>query len=415
MRKKLALCIPTYNRSECVEKLLQDLSGLTDDSFAIHIFDSSEDETTKTIVEKYIGSNHVTYTFVKGVKYSNEKIFRIYEAMAESDADYVWIMNDHSVFNKEALEAIQKSLEEEGDFYLLDVRCPEFSVTDFKNLDEFLLKAAWDLTYFGAGIVKRQSFLSGVDWAYMDRKYLVLETREYSQLGFYFERAAQIPGVKAKKIGLVRDSMLDRMRYEKPSWQKEKFRICTQVWYEVIMRLPGGYKQKDKALRAMDSWYLSKFSLMELKEDGGYGFISFLKYRKFLEMIAPDMVKTAFLIALLPLGICRYLLTGELLSRVKMARRCGRKVYIYGAGRHGVDCTNFFESCGIRHDGFLVTDMAGNPESIRDYPVYAANEKLEDGILVILAFLSNGKSSVEVKLDELKAAGMDLDYMAFNA
>ena len=415
MSKKLALCIPTYNRSERVTELLQDLSGMTDDNFSIHIFDSSEDGKTKDVVEKYTDKYHVEYTFMEGISHSSQKFFRIYESMAASSTDYVWLMNDHSVFNRAALSAIFEALAEDGDFYLLDVRCPEFSVTDFKNLDDFLLRAAWQLTYCGAGIVKRERFLEGVNWSDMGRKYLMPETREYSHMGFYFERASQLANPKLKQVGLLRDSMLDRMRYDKPAWQLDKFRICTQCWHETLMRLPDAYTQKEKALKTMDSWYLSKFSLMELKEDGGYGFFSFLRYRQYLVRIAPEKRWDALLIAALPLGVCRRLLTGELLSRIRKAKKSGRKVYVYGAGRHGVDCTNYLESCGLRHDGFLVTAMAGNPEYIRDYPVYAAEEKLKAGILIILAFLANGKSSVEMKLEALKAAGMDIEYTAFNA
>ncbi len=408
MSKKLALCIPTYNRSKEVEKLLQDLSAFTGDDFVIYIFDSSESDDTRLVVDRYAGAQ-VFYEFVTGAEYSNQKVFRIYERMTESEADYVWLMNDHSVFNDAALDFIRRALAEDGDFYLLDVRCPAFAVTDFKDLDDFLLRAAWQLTYYGAGIVKRESFLEGVDWDYLAGKYLTAETMEYSQLGFYFERASQMPRVKLKQIGLLRDSMLDRRRYEKPAWQKDKFRICTQCWHEVIMRLPEAYKAREKALGTMDSWYLSRFSLMEMKEDGGYGLFSLLRYGRFLRRIAPEMAANALWIALLPLWLCRRLLTGKLLGKIKAARKAGRRVYVYGAGRHGVDCTNYLESCGIVHDGFLVTELEGNPRRIREYPVYAAGEKLGPGCLVILAFLSNGQSPVEVWLDELRANGMDIE------
>ena len=414
MRKKLALCIPTYNRGENIEQLLQSLPGMDNENFAVYIFDSSEDEKTKILVENY-ARKHIYYELVEGVEYSNQKVFRIYERMADSEADYVWLMNDHSIFDRDALEFIFKALEEDGDFYLLDVRCPEFSVTDFAGLDDFLVRSAWQLTYWGASIVKRETFLKGVDWSLMDRKYLVPETMEYSQLGFYFERSSQLPDVKLKQIGLLRDCMMDRMRYEKPAWHKEKFRICTQCWHEVIMRLPDVYKVRTETLKSMDSWYLSKFSLMELKEDGAYGLGHFLRYGKYLSEIAPERYREAFLIAMLPLCVCRQLLTGNLLRMIKSARQEQRKIYVYGAGRHGVDCTNYLESCGIIHDGFLVTDLVGNPQCIRDYPVYASEEKLEAGILVILAFLSEGKSSVEMKLETLRENGMDIKYMAFNA
>lgn len=64
MRKKLALCIPTYNRPECIRELLLELAPLTDSCFSIHIFDSSEDEKTGEVAAAWSG-RQVFYEYLK--------------------------------------------------------------------------------------------------------------------------------------------------------------------------------------------------------------------------------------------------------------------------------------------------------------------------------------------------------------
>ena len=98
--KRLAIAVPTYNRSKDIEYFIEQESfALGYEDVDLLIYDSSENEDTEQVVGKYLddGFRNLIYIKYPSKMPSNEKFFRIYMELGEQ-YDYIWMIHDHTVF-----------------------------------------------------------------------------------------------------------------------------------------------------------------------------------------------------------------------------------------------------------------------------------------------------------------------------
>lgn len=416
MQQRLCICIPTHKRKDAVlEKLNREISFLKEYAVDVYVFDSSLDEETYAIVSEIQnqGYSNLYYEKDTSIHTSNEKVFRIYQKMAAYEYDYVWIIHDHTVCTRNAIEYLLHVLEQKSDFYLLKMQESNFKTYTFTSLDEFALNGAWTLNSFGTAIVKKESFLQGCDWKYFEEKYLGVKTINYSHIGFYLERVSQINECSLVRVEFSRECFYDFLRYEKPSWYDETLRICLECWGETITKLPSVYRCKDEILQTQDKCFLSKNNLVEFKHDGIYSILTFLKYSKWIKKIIPELYKDAFKIALLPYKVVKKIYSNTLLKPIQNAIKSGKKICIYGAGRHGQECAEYLTKNNVTVDGFLVTKLDGNPKEIKEISVYEAKEYIKkEDVFIIIAILTSGVAEVESYLTSLDIKKSD--YISFD-
>ncbi len=415
---RLSVCIPTYNRAECIERVLQEeIAFFRDHEIDCYVYDSSTVQDTEAVVERYIreGYGNLFYRHVDSSIHSAKKAYSIWREMGESEYDFVWLIHDHTVcLNGSALDFIKGELAKEYDFYIMNLQCSRNGLTEAADLDEFLLMGAWPLNSFGASIVNTRTFLRGVDWQLMEDKFLSPRTINHSHIGFYFERAAQIPGFRACRLELERESFIDFLRNEKTSWDGETIRICTECWGSVISMLPEVYHCKEKAMLTQDKWFLSTYKMIFYKRSGQYGLKAFRKYRKWLAQIRPEDYRKNLLIACLPFAVSKRLYCNKVIGQVQKARARKASVLIFGAGRHAVECANLLDNLNLEYDGFLVTNREGNPETLLDHPVSEAAAYVKDKrCFVFIAILTSGALEVGKYLDTLRAGGSQVEWEIF--
>lgn len=416
-RKKLCICIPTYNRCEAVKKVLDaELDIFEKYKIDIIICDSSDDQGISKLTESYKQKSPggLFYKRFSSALPSNEKVFRIFQWAADSGYSFIWLIHDHTVCNEDAVKFLMQELEKNYDFYLLNMQADSYGSEEFQDINDFLLKGAWRLNSFGASVINTATFLKDVDWRKMRRKYGGSRTLNYSHIGFYFEHAAEIADLKACQIFFERKDFLDFYRTREISWSNDTLRICLECWGEVISRLPGVYTNKLEVLRTQDKWFLSKYSLLIYRKEKKYNLRIFLKYSKWIKKIYPEDCIRDFWISLLPAWLSFRLYTGDLTIQISKMRRNNGSVYIFGAGRHAAECAAFFEECQISFDGFVVTSLEGNPDKLRKHPVYKAADQLKDKkSLVIIAVLSSGISGVVDTLSALQNDNTTIETITF--
>lgn len=418
MSVKFCVCVPTCNRSACIERVLdEELGILRRTGIDICIYDSSSNDDTKQLVSNYQcrGYSNLFYKHIDYTVHPNKKACLIFKEAEKTGYDYIWMIHDHTYCSDErGLLYILEALSEGYDFYLLNMQSNAFRMTEIKDLDEFLLLGAWPLNSFGASILRVDSFIKGTDWRAVSKKYLKKKTLNYAHVGFYFERAAQIKDVKICRLELPREFFLDFLRYEKTSWDKETIRICTECWGSNILKLPDTYKKKYLALKTQDKWFLSKYKLIFYKKSGQFTVKSFLRYQKWFWLMWPETYLLNFMIAVLPFEISKFICCNKLIKRIRKARLMRRKVLIYGAGRHAVECAELLGNIGLDFDAFIVTSKEGNPERLVGHPVFAAESMLKKKTaLIIIAVLSSGVSEVEKYIRQLSDKSHALDYIVF--
>lgn len=415
--KNLCVCIPTYNRPDAIEKVLNKEIALFEKySVDVIVFDSSDNKETEVVVEKFIKEGYKNLSIKKydpKIK-ANEKVFLLYEDMMESTYDYIWMIHDHTVCNEEAVIYILQQFELEGDFYLLKMQSGKFETSRITRLDDFLMKGAWILNSFGTAILNRKTFLKGTNWEKISQKYLTPQKLNYSHIGLYYERISDMKEPSIIQLEFSRECFLDFMRYEKPSWENEAVRICFECWGNVLMSLPAEYTNKKEVLRTQDKWFMSKYNLLEYKKNGRFNLAVFLTYKKWIKRIMPENYANAFWIAVLPYRWAKYKYTSKLLREIERKRREGRKICLYGAGRHAFECYTYLQKQDVRIDSYLVSRMEGNPKQINGCPVYQADEYLKNNsAFIIIAVLTSGVSEVTRYLTSFAASGADIDYTGF--
>lgn len=410
---KIAVCVPTYNRPDKIREVLEkEIDFLHRHNVDIHIFDSSENTATGKIVTEYSQYENLYYHTIDSSICSNAKVFYIYQEYAKQ-YEYIWIIHDHTIFTEDALCYILEHLESSISYYFLEIQSHAYDWENVADLEQLLYETAWLSGRFGTVILRSDPFLYNVDWEYFNRKYLTETMWNYSHIGFYFERASQIPNFRARIIKFPRDLFSDISRSQKTGWYQDSIRICLECWGEVISSLPECYANKREVLRTQDKWFMSKYSLITYKRNKVYGIRQYWKYRKWMQIIAPEERKNAFLIAILPNCAVQWLYTGKLISVIKRKRSEGYRVCIYGAGRHAIECMDYLEACGIGIDAFLVTKKKGNPENIRGCPVYQADVYTHDKkIFVIVAIMSDQVGEIKMYLHTLKEDD-SIQYMEF--
>ncbi len=418
--KRLCICIPTYSRPEAIAQVLEtELKFLKTNAVDLRVYDSSEDAETETVVRRYMGQGFENLFYKKytcDFDPKDRKFHAIYAEMAETGYDYIWMIHDHTVFNEDALRYILGQLEGGADLYALKTQASAYSVRTISELNDFLVQCAWMLNSLGAVILNRASFIKGTDWEKIADKYLRPQNWNYSHIGYYFQRAAELRNPGIVQLEFPRECFLDFMRYQRPSWHRDMIRICLECWGNTLLSLPEVYTRKQEAMQMRDKWFLSTYSLLQFKHAGIFGLGTFAKYQKWIRMIMPENYRQAFWIAVFPGWLTRRIYCGKLLSQIRRSRAEGRKLCLYGAGRHGFECYTYLREMGISADCFLVSNCEGNPERIAECEVFEAAEYLRTNrALIIITVLSSGVSEVSSYLDSLCEAGADLRYICFES
>ena len=78
---RLAVCIPTYNRSQIIQEFLETyINEYIYEKFDIYIYDSSEDRKTETLVREWMQYyTNLYYVSVDMKVHSNMKVYNIFK------------------------------------------------------------------------------------------------------------------------------------------------------------------------------------------------------------------------------------------------------------------------------------------------------------------------------------------------
>ena len=404
--KKLCVCVPTYNNSENIDRYISEqMEMFTKYDVDLHIYDSSEDIYTESVICDYNSkiSVPIYYHKMDSCIPSNIKVYEIFREMEKSVYEYVWMIHDHTVCTENALMYLLDVIGNKDDFYVLNMQADRENVESYKSLDEFLIRAAWRLNSFGASVIRTDTFLKGVDWERISDKYNDRITLNYSHIGFYFERASEVENLKVCEIYFNRKDFVDFKRGQSINWSKDTIRICMECWGNVITRLPNVYQKKNEALLTQDRWFMSKYSLISYKKNGAYGWRYFLKYKKWIKKMYPKDYIRDFLIAILPHKMSLSIFTKDINERIKCIQKKNGGIYIYGAGRHAIECGQFLDECGINFQTYVVTDSKGNPQNIGAHKVEQINANIfSRPALIIIAVLTSGVDGVNKVLSEYR-------------
>jgi abequosyltransferase len=106
---KLSICIPTYNRADCLAQLLDSILIQAVDELEVVISDDASPDDTASVAESY-RARFKHFTFVKQPK--NIGIDRNFlAAVALGTGDYIWLMGDDDCLEPGAVQRVLAALQ----------------------------------------------------------------------------------------------------------------------------------------------------------------------------------------------------------------------------------------------------------------------------------------------------------------
>ncbi|SHN51045.1 hypothetical protein SAMN02745247_00633 [Butyrivibrio hungatei DSM 14810] len=405
--KKLAICIPTFKRPAHIKEYLEmSLVVLEKLAIDVYIYDSSDDDETENVVEEFrVNHNNLFIVKVESSVPSNVKILNIWsDETILNGYDYVWMMGDSLRWSEQVYRRVCAELDNNYPLIITDTY-------DHSTLGTVVLhdkqvvfeKCAHYLTLYGACILKTDTFLKGVDWEYIRKKYCDDRHIGFSQLGVYFERLSQMEEINVLNLCCVIDYATISSGLESNNhWRStDFFNVLLGQWVNTIRDLPSCYKNKTKVIGMYEYYthFINLQALKQMRSAGTYGIRQFFKYFFRWKICTAVPRMELFKTAIIPIkGLTKLYDPREKISKLKEEEICEhmisfskkyKKIYVYGAGKIAKRRIEVLRQNGINVESVFVSNNVHeeNLDGI-DICAYEQGAILDDdyGIIFCLGF-----------------------------
>lgn len=412
---KLALCIPTYNRSDMLRELItKSIAIYQIYGIDVYIFDSSEDTETEKVVEKHRGIySNLSYIRIDPSVHSNMKVYKIYQYFQQNMLyEYIWICSDYIRWSENVVKDVCQSLDIGYDLIVVNQRDVENVGTRvYSDKNEFFLDCAWHMTQYGTSVVKMGTLLKKVDWKYMTERYMIPERINHSHVALYFEQLSIMDSFKALHVSVERSDYFVSILKDKSGWYQHPFFVWCKCWSSMIEALPNCYQYKDKVMKkhGVNSRILGLDNLIKLRDENIYSLKVYKQYKVEIERTTDVNPVLVFMIALMPRHFFTFL-SKKVKYEKKMKKNLNRfctgfkNIYIYGCGWKGVIFAKYLEEMGVIYKGFLVSVVIENEKrTFREHSVeeYSAAFLEDKNTAILLALNKENTAEVLINYPEL--------------
>lgn len=409
--KKLLIGIPTYNRPVIVEEWIEKQKDFLDEyNIDVVFWDSSENEATMQVVNRVIQQGYTLFSIhrVSSELDAETKALLLYENYEKSEYEYLWLMHDHTMYEKNFYKKLLEYLTTGRDFYILDCFANDYG-NEVINDDINFLKYATHCGRFGSVVVSIPRFIENTDWKKIREKYWWDERHGWLHIGYYYERAIEIHNFSCEVVKFPFTSR----HYMDPSggknrlaWYKKS--ICVAYgWYRVLSLLPDKYTNREEVMQQF-AYLITKYRMLQLKKEGALKPELFLRYRVGLKAVNPADYIDNMLVSMLPLKVASKIVYHKLRKKVNEQKKRGKRVLIYGTGPLGEEYGLFLKEYGIPFDGFCDERKR---DSFLEYPVEIIDEIKRDGnVFLLIAVSSLSLESVVKKIEQIEALNTSIEH-----
>lgn len=244
--KDLAICIPTYKSALIINEYLDNsISVLSELEIDLYIYDSSPDDETFKVIKQYNSFSNLYYIRLPESIHSNMKVYQIFQKKNfEYEYKYVWLNLDYVKWTKEVFLRVLNYVKLDYDMIVVDnndmYNLREKEYTDKKL---FFKECCWRLvTYLGA-ILKSSTMLEGTNWFYLVDKYGVKDKINFSHIGFYFEKIAELENFKAFHFSVYYGDFISSSLKKGSMWIKDAIELWGEYYPSAIFALPNLYDE----------------------------------------------------------------------------------------------------------------------------------------------------------------------------
>ena len=417
--KRVALCIPTYERCDCIRDLIETCASYyLEYGIDIYLFDSSKNNAVEQFAIEVQGQyrDRLHYIRLSPDMHTGEKCFKIYEGFGYplETYDYLWICSDSVQFTRSAIEKIMNALKADCDVVAVDPRdLYHVGSKTYSDANSFFADCAWGMSLLGASILKVDTVLSGKDWN--KEEYLRDKIVDFPHVSFMFHQILKLSEFSGAHVSLEDREYRSSVYKRASGWYKIVFYIICESWVQVIEGLPNLYTDKEGAIFKGGRYSLGSIQrFRQLRMEGIFDFGIFLKYFFVWNRVCAVSRGRLLMLSVTP----RFCLQRNydnrkkrMLKALENFRKAHDKIFLYGAGRVGAVYAMYFDREQFAFEGFCVSDAQGK-SSYMNHPLYAVD-----------AIDLNARTGVAVSLQEqnaqdvlglLEKRGMDKTHIFYS-
>lgn len=413
--RKLAVCIPTYERPLVINDFLCRCGKLyMSYGIDIYIYDSSKNNDTYSVFKEWIECNqkfkdNIFYQKVDSAIHANSKVYKIFKGEGLKYAyDFIWVCGDAIQVREKHLKFIMGRMDLKYDIIQINASDVEkIGIREYTNIDECLKDCAWQMTLFGAVILNSKKMLTDVDWDFY-KEFLIPQLINYSHVSFYINQ------LHKKKDFCVLYLGIDAFKYSayklNSGWVNDTFSVLFESWYNTIKKLPCSDESRDMAFKKLPRYSVlrSDKDFLWLKSKGIYSYKHYCKYREKLEMIYNTEKKKLLLIAVCPKWLVNIYLRKSIVYRVVIERKfmsfCKKhsRIFMYGAGYYGALYGQYCYKNKIEFIAYCVKNISENYKEYYNHPVIELEQLQVDkkNVGIVIALADNVAIKVKKELKE---------------
>ncbi|MDD7027467.1 MAG: hypothetical protein PUI46_10325 [Lachnospiraceae bacterium] len=312
--KSLAICIPTYNRSDVLkDSFAYELDACHDLGIDIYLYDSSDDGRTKELVHTLNEYENLYHIEIDSSVSLDEKVVMIFQSYGrQKKHDYLWLVGDSVSFGRELLERICKMvLLEPTMIFINNEDLQNLGDKEYSSVEEIFRELFWKSSLWGS-IIVQESLYDDVDWETYIQKFV---GTDQISVGLHWYRLASVQNFKAFLLSVRKGIDMRKSTLKKIAWWKGKecgsetvYRVWARGLVQTVYQLPFSEADIEAALETQRR-YAKTFHWLGLcrsRKDGVYNLDIYRKYGKEIKIISryPDiLLHTIAITPIIPMKI----------------------------------------------------------------------------------------------------------------
>lgn len=414
MEHKVALCIPTYERSEIVRDFLTRCSSYYfQEGIDIYYYDSSVSDETESLIKNWPESDRLFYIRFSPEVGADEKAGLIYQCQGlKYEYDFIWLSNDSYQILPNTLHSIMNNLLPEYDIINITPQKQDYDhcgLRVFTNHEDYIWACLYNIGRFGNAIVNRKTMLDGLNWdIYMDL-FVSEDIHAFGNFLFYFFRLSELDNMRALYMPLNGSDLRDSNLKLASNWKGSQFDVWCGFWVKGIEALPDSYRNKDAIIYK----FTSTMCMHDLRDflryriEKVYNYNVYKKYKDVWPKVTHTPSMLLFLTSILPIGLIMFPK-----RIIKKIRKIGfdkfyknhSRIFIYGASAGGFHYDLYLKKLGYSYDGFCCSKRMPKETDFCGHKIYELNELEDDlhNIGFIVAMQDENFERVKPMFEKLK-------------
>lgn len=405
---KVALCIPTYNRSEVVKEFVDNCANYyIQAGIDIFYLDSSTDDKTERYIQSRVDGVHLFYTRIPSETRMDEKAFMIFQGYGlNGEYDFIWLCGDGVQYPPKGIEAILGNLNLHVDLAVIDHSnfSTSFQAEEIHTAQTLFSKCALPMVLYGAVLLNNRTMLKNVNWDAYTEKCLNHQYDTFAHVMFYWNRMLELPAFNGLclTIGEKETRMRPSPKKQGTSYYHKLFSVWFEKWPAVIDSLPSVYENKDTILsQGSATLFSQKSNMWRMRQDGVLTWKQIILYRHTWKKISSIPFFDAFWISVVPKKVVKFCYEYRLYKAKKEINRLKQKsscFYILGAGKVANQIGQFLARSGINYDAFCIMEDVPKEEKLLEHDILPYNNIYSKPAAVFLLAMgpSDAKKIIEI-------------------